>query len=120
MAQFPTGDAYAPTVGSSAEVQFRDKRVDFGKGYVQIAADGINNRKEIWTLTWDNLSDTDADTIATFLDTQGTHTPFEWTPPQNGATETDWRMVGGYTKTFNVSTNAYSISTTFEENFVLP
>jgi phage-related protein len=78
-ATFPS--AYPVHVGSSKSNEFRTLENEFGDGYEQSAADGINIEKKTYPLVWNNISQTDADVITDFLDAQGGHLPFYWTPP---------------------------------------
>jgi phage-related protein len=64
MATFPS---VTPTYGAqkSSAPNFRIAR--FGDGYEQRTTFGLNQNPKEWDLTW-NVSETDADTIETFLD----------------------------------------------------
>lgn len=55
------------------------KAIEFGNGYEQIYAEGINANKKDWRLTFVK-STTVADAIETFFDSNYT-TYFWWTPP---------------------------------------
>jgi phage-related protein len=73
---------FKPLYGSSAKkVTPRVLKNDFGDGYTQVVADGINNLEEEWSLTF-HLRIADADTLESFCETQGGHTPIDWTPPR--------------------------------------
>ena len=54
--------------------------VRFGDGYEQRLVYGINQNPQMWVLTWANISETDADTIETFLSARGGSESFNWTP----------------------------------------
>jgi phage-related protein len=56
-------------------------RNDFGDGYSQRAADGLNYVPQVWELKWE-LNGTDSDTLIAFFESIGGHTTFEWTPPR--------------------------------------
>ncbi|MDY6958075.1 MAG: phage tail protein, partial [Halobacteriota archaeon] len=71
--------------GSSRKtVTPRVLRNDFGDGYSQRAADGLNYVPQVWDLKW-ILNGTDSDTLITFFETKGGHTAFNWTPPRGTA-----------------------------------
>ena len=77
MATFPS---VTPTYGAqkSSAPNFRIAR--FGDGYEQRTTFGLNQNPKQWDLTW-NVSETDADTIETFLDARAADgASFEWTP----------------------------------------
>jgi phage-related protein len=62
--------------------------VQFGDGYSQRLVFGLNQNPKTWSLTWE-VSETDADTIETFLDARGGAESFDWTPPDT-ATSYKW------------------------------
>ncbi len=53
----------------------------FGDGYNQRTPDGINNIVATWQVQWDNLLDSDANSIDSFLIGKAGATAFLWTPP---------------------------------------
>lgn len=59
------------------------KRAQFGDGYVQKAAYGLNAKTETWIVTVDN-TETVVSQARAFLENCGGYLPFYWTPP--GAT----------------------------------
>jgi phage-related protein len=86
MATFPS---VTPTYGAqkSSAPNFRIAR--FGDGYEQRTTFGLNQNPKQWDLTW-NVSETDADTIETFLDARAADgASFEWTP-LGESTEYKW------------------------------
>ncbi|MCW2242809.1 phage tail protein [Azospirillum canadense] len=70
----------SPSVNSQKTVQPRVLKAEFGDGYRQRAADGLNSRPAAWDLKWDALTTADADTIEAFLDDRGGVEAFWWTP----------------------------------------
>jgi phage-related protein len=64
-------------------VQTRVLKAEFGDGYGQRVADGLNPIRYTYNLSWDNLEDTDADTIEDFLIERGGYKAFYWTPPRS-------------------------------------
>ena len=79
MATFPS---ITPTYGAQKTSQPATRTVKFGDGYEQRTVFGLPthaNPKQ-WDLTW-NVSETDADTIETFLDARAADSAsFDWTP----------------------------------------
>jgi phage-related protein len=71
---------FEPSYSTSAEFEFKQQEVQFGDGYVQRAADGINNRKLILTVVFNKRTAAEISAIKAFL-TALDGQPFEWTPP---------------------------------------
>jgi phage-related protein len=63
------------------QVNFNVLKAKFGNGYGQYAANGLNAKKEKWSITWVNLTETEKDTIETALELNGGWGIFTWTPP---------------------------------------
>ena len=82
MAVFPS---ITPTYGvqkSSAPVT---RKVQFGDGYEQRLTFGLNQNPKSFSLTFE-VSETDADTIETFLDARAVdNASFDFTPPGEGS-----------------------------------
>ena len=77
MATFPS---ITPTYGAQKTSQPAVRTVRFGDGYEQRLTFGLNQNPKQWSLTW-NVSETDADTIETFLDARAADAAsFDWTP----------------------------------------
>ena len=77
MATFPS---ITPTYGAQKTSQPAVRTVRFGDGYEQRLTFGLNQNPKQWDLTW-NVSETDADTIETFLDARAADAAsFDWTP----------------------------------------
>jgi phage-related protein len=86
MATFP---AITPTYGAQKTSQPRVRQVQFGDGYSQRISFGLNQNPKQWSLTWE-VTETDADTIETFLDARAVDgDSFTWTPPDS-ATSYKW------------------------------
>jgi hypothetical protein len=85
MANFPS---IAPTYGAQKTSQPRVRTTQFGDGYSQRIRFGLNTNPKSWSLTWE-VSETDADTIETFLDARGGAESFDWTPP-GGESAAKW------------------------------
>ena len=76
MATFPS---ITPTYGASKTSRPRVLNVQFGDGYSQRVRFGLNTDLKNWNLTW-QVSETDADTIESFLEARAGVESFEWTP----------------------------------------
>ena len=81
MATFPD---VAVSYGAQKSSAPKTRTIQFGDGYQQRILEGIPshmNPKE-WQLTWDNITETDADTIEDFLDARAEDSAsFDWSPP---------------------------------------
>ena len=56
-------------LGADKSVNFKEISVQFGDGYQQVAPDGLNNKRDSWSITWSPLSSTELATIEDALDT---------------------------------------------------
>jgi phage-related protein len=68
------------TIDSSKTVVFSDMAAQFGDGYEQVAAKGINNVRENWSIEWGGLSTTEKDAIVAVLNSVGSWGLLLWTP----------------------------------------
>ena len=107
---FPT---IAPSYGTQKQQQYRSRTTNFGDGYEQRVADGIQNVRSVYKVQFDNITATNANTIETFLDARAGHDSFYWTPP--GGSEALWTC-GGMTRT-ETGPSSSTISAVFKEVF---
>ena len=77
MATFPS---ITPTYGAQKTNQPKVRQVQFGDGYSQRLTVGLNQNPKSWSLTWE-VSESNADTIETFLDARAAQESFDWTAP---------------------------------------
>tara|TARA_Y100000361_G_scaffold129796_1_gene125470 strand:- start:194 stop:535 length:342 start_codon:yes stop_codon:yes gene_type:complete len=78
MANFPS---ITPTYGQQKRSQPKIRTTVFGDGFEQRTSFGLNQNPKIFNLTF-NVSETDADTIETFLDARASDAAsFGFTPP---------------------------------------
>ena len=105
----------APTYPLDAETVTRSLNANFGDGYTQRGADGLNASQVTYSLTWENLTDAEADTIIAFFLARGGYEAFYWTPPTASPLKfvvQKWsRSQGDY--------NAYSLKAMFIQVFDL-
>jgi phage-related protein len=79
MATFP---AITPTYGAEKRSAPKRRVVQFGDGYEQRLTYGLNQNPKEWSLTWNNITEANADTIEAFLDARAADAAaFDWTPP---------------------------------------
>lgn len=112
----PSEFTAVPSYPAQRGGKFRFRKAEFGEGYVQSAADGINPHAQQWRLTFENISTAAAKVITDFLETRGGATSFTWTPPSPWNTEIrvicedvpEWRFTGP---------NSGTLSVIFEQRF---
>ena len=111
MATFPS---ILPTYGLQKRSQPAIRRVQFGDGYEQRLSLGINQNPKMYDLTFE-VSESDADTIETFLDARAVDSAsFDFTPP--GESSSSKFVCEAWSKTV-IYLNRASISATFREVF---
>jgi|TARA_Y100000052_G_scaffold8409_1_gene8293 phage-related protein len=110
MATFPS---ITPTYGTRKTNSPIVKTTQFGDGYQQRVQFGLNQNPKVFNLTF-NVSETDADTIETFLDARGGTESFDFTPP--GETSSSKFICKSWTKSMPYNKRA-TINATFEEVF---
>ena len=110
MATFPS---ITPTYGTRKTNSPIVKTTQFGDGYQQRVQFGLNQNPKVFSLTF-NVSETDADTIETFLDARGGTESFDFTPP--GETSSSKFICRSWTKSMPYNNRA-TINATFEDVF---
>lgn len=111
MATFPD---VSPDYGASKRAQPNVRIAQFGSGYSQRTTFGLNQDPKTWSLTWNYLEATDANSIEDFLEARGGVEAFEWTPPDD-TTEYKW-ICREWTKAMPVGLR-FTITATFEQVF---
>ena len=82
MATFPS---ITPTYGTQKSSAPNVRKVQFGDGYESRFTMGINQDPKVYNLTFE-VSETDSDTIETFLDARAADfASFDFTPPGEGS-----------------------------------
>ena len=72
---------YTPDFGAAVAYKPRVRVAQFGDGYQQRVADGINTGTDSWNLTFAVRTDTEAGNILAFLEARAGVEAFDWTPP---------------------------------------
>lgn len=70
---------------SSRQLNQRIITSNYGDGYEQVAAIGLNSRFDVWSINWEGLTLTERNTFMTFFNTVGLVQSFDWTPPNGVA-----------------------------------
>ena len=112
MATFPS---ITPTYGLQRSSAPNFRKVQFGDGYEARLTYGINQNPKVFNLTFE-VSETDADTIETFLDARAANNmeSFDFTPP--GESSSSKFVCEQWTKTIPYLNRA-TIQATFIQKF---
>ena len=70
---------WVASFGAAKKVAPRVRKAAFGDGYEQRVGDGLHTQLRVWTLPFNNRSQTDADAIEAFLIASAGVTAFDWT-----------------------------------------
>lgn len=87
--------------------------MQFGDGYEQRISYGLNFDSKSWNLTFANRTDTERESILTFLEARAGSENFTWTPPRGTTAKyvcNEWNM-----EMINYNNN--TITATFVEVF---
>lgn len=114
MAALPLTNRISQT--STGKKQYRINKAQFGNGFQQRAKDGINNKLSGWNVSWDNVTDSEKDTIVAALDATDGVTSLDWTPPDSATSQKF--IVAGYNVN-PLSGSIFTVSATLEEIFDL-
>lgn len=79
MPTFPsTNDNFKPSIGSRVVNKADVLRADFGDGYTQRAANGLNNVGFEYSLIWRNVPIEDGQDMIDFFEARGGWESFDW------------------------------------------
>lgn len=104
---------FTPSFPASVSQQPRIVTSQFGDGYEQRVAFGINTKPKTWQLQFLNRDDTERDNILAFLEARGGVEAFDWTDPNGYAAKwvcSEWTVE-------QVSCNFNNVNTSFKEVF---
>lgn len=79
----------APSPGTTNKPEFKTLEADFGDGYSQAGPDGINNVRDILSLSWETLLPSEAKLITDFLRARKGAEPF-WYTRSNDTVAKKW------------------------------
>ena len=112
MATFP---AITPSYGLRKSSSPNVREVQFGDGYSMRTVFGLNQNLKSYAPKWSNISETDSDTIETFLDARAAdNASFDWTPP--GESSASKFICLSWSKTIPYNNRA-TLNCTFREVF---
>ena len=88
MANFNTDVNLIPDRGVGTDHTARVLKANYGDGYEQRVAAGINNLPESWSLSWNNKTLNEGNKIIKFLEDHKGVTAFDWYPPDTEVSST--------------------------------
>lgn len=97
---------------ASGQASFRNLRADFGDGYTQEAGDGINTRRESWSVSVKGTLAGVVGEAVEFFDRHQGYMAFQWVSPSSGLKLFKCRE--GYSLQ-HVAGSIYTLSATLEE-----
>lgn len=112
MATFPSTPA--PAYGAEKRSKPSVRAVRFNDGYEQRITFGLNQNPKSWALSWNNISESDCDTLEAFLDARAGRESFDWTPPD---TTTSYKWICREWSKSIPYTGRANLSATFEQVF---
>lgn len=104
---------WPPLRAAACEATFRLRAAQFGDGYRQVAADGINNRTQVWQLSFAGKEPRIA-AVKAFLDARQGAERFYWTPPLESAPRL---FTAGAYSVQAQGKGLYTLAVTFTESF---
>lgn len=105
--------SYLPDPGPREQRKPRVRVAQFGDGYQQRVADGINTNPKNWSLAFTKRGQTEADGIMDFLDARAGIEAFDWTSPAGVAGK---YICSEYERTIGQG-QLYNITATFIQVF---
>lgn len=106
----------APSYSAAEQTNLRTLEAQFGDGYSQRAADGLNSVQRAWSLTWQARPTADIDTLYDFLIDKLGFEAFYWTAP--GDVQRKWICKEPISRT-PISTGHETLECQFEQVFDL-
>ena len=106
-----------PSQSSVKTVDYRVTRVAFGNGYEQRAPDGLNAKRDAWTLVYENLTSTQLSTMTAFFDGLAGATYFTWAAYGDSSSK-NWITKGTYSLSVSGG-NVFTLSVPIEQVFDL-
>ena len=105
---------WVPDYSAKLTMKPRVRSVQFGDGYMQRSADGINTNPRAPALQFSNRTDSEADAIIAFLDSRGGVESFDYTPPGGAAGKYICQEYDRTQVSYNVATVTASFKQVFE------
>ena len=111
----PTFPSITPAYGVGKQSNPNTKTVQYGDGYSSRLVFGLNQNLKRYTVRFQNITETDSDTIETFLEARAADgASFDWTPP-GSSTQYKW-ICPRWTKTIPYKNRA-TLNMVFQQVF---
>lgn len=104
-----------PAISSQRTRKYRAFKSQFGGGYISSAPDGINNIIDSWQLNFENLNQTDRNTLVAFFDSVGSWATWTWQAPGDSVSKT-WLVVDQWQETASAG-NVFTIQINIQQLF---
>ncbi|GAB7128033.1 phage tail protein [Silvimonas sp. JCM 19000] len=108
----PETFTWSPLLNGQGTTTLRTQKAQFGDGYSQIAADGLNNITQSWPVSFTGGADK-IQAIRDFLEQHAGSASFYWTPPLG---KQGLYRAASYTLN-PLGAGKYTLSTTFDQSF---
>ncbi len=106
-----------PSYGAQKTSSPSIRSVQYGDGYQQRLKFGLNQNPKVWNLRWNNISESDADTLEEFFNARADDcASFDWEPLDESAGTIYKFVVFNWSKNINAKGRA-SIQATFRQVF---
>lgn len=100
---------------STRSRMYKTIRAEFGNGYALSAPDGINSVKDTWNVTYENLTESERDTVVAALDAVQAWDYLTWQAPGD-ATSKRWLVhPDGWSE--STTGNLWTISFVLEQTY---
>jgi phage-related protein len=106
--------AVNPSYNYRKATETRILRTEFGDGYTQRAADGLNSIKKVVDLAFQNVTKTNADAIETFFTARGGWEAFNYTLPDESSAR---KFIAEKWERQATGPNLFTVHVTLEEVF---
>ncbi|MCE7031017.1 phage tail protein [Jiella avicenniae] len=104
----------SPSPGTSEKPEIKILRAQFGDGYAQATADGLNHIRRVVDLTWEVLDRTERDQIIAFLNERAGYKTFYYQMPHDN---TPTRFVCSEWSDTAISGNFHRVTAVFRQDF---
>lgn len=112
----PTHPSILPSYTSSSSRKYNFKRTQFGDGQSQRFKKGIQPVVRTWSMTYAQITDSEAETLMDFYDDLAGAGSFDWTPP---GSETSVKVISGTPDRQWTKFDTNTVTVEFEEVFDL-
>jgi phage-related protein len=112
----PAGLRAKITRSASKDMEEVILQASLGDGYGQVAEDGLNAKREVWTIEFAPLDETLLTAFRDFYNTVGVTKPFWWTPPKYSSPQKGIFVAKTFKESF-VSGSKKRVQITIKQSF---